>query len=329
MAPAGQPLMRGRLALLPHGDRHVHHTAAKGEAEMQPPKLVSQTVATACLLSVLLLYPEFAHSKSRDDVQKAIHRAEDVLDDLDDDFKDGLKDTALGDSARHEHLTHRMEALEDSFDVLRKRFKEEATYQELRSLLEDALSSAFELDGVISQYHFSKDVERDWSEVRSNLNFLARHYRLSVVRSGPAERFVPGRSRSVERLNPLDRPLAPPQSLDTRSLQRSIQEAERISDSFADAFKASLEREPVAGAGHLVRQAEELEDALDRIQSRAQRNSDSAIRLLVDRALQVAFEINEAIMSYPFSSDILTHWAVLRSHLNVMARGYSLHTLPE
>jgi len=126
-----------------------------------------------------------AHSQPREHIQETIHRTEDVLDDLDDDFKDGLKKTSLHGTRQEEHLGKRMEALEDAFDVVRKRFNNGADYHELRGLLEEALQIAAEIDGVIKRYHFSKDSERDWSEVMGNLDTLARHYRLAGLPAAP------------------------------------------------------------------------------------------------------------------------------------------------
>ena len=140
---------------------------------------------TSCVLSMLMIIPSIAPAQSRGDLEKTIKKTEDVLDDLDDDFKNGLDKTPLDDTARAKHLADQMEALEDSFDVVRKRFDEDGDYHEMRRLLGDALRIASELDPVIRRYAFKNDVERDWSEVTSNLNTLARYYRLQEVSNEP------------------------------------------------------------------------------------------------------------------------------------------------
>lgn len=109
------------------------------------------------------------HAPARSEMERIIARAEKLTDDLDDDL---LGRRAPGPSP--------IEALEDTMDQIKRRFGR-GSQSELRDLVNRALTLAEDINRDLPAFPQSSDVTSDWSQVRSDLNAMARFYNLPLL----------------------------------------------------------------------------------------------------------------------------------------------------
>ena len=115
---------------------------------------------------------------SDSELEKLIDRAENLTNDLDDDFNKALDKTRLNGTDEEDRLQHQAEALEDTMDEVHSDYKERAASDQIKDKVHRALTIAADIDRVVVKYRLTEDVERDWQQVRSDLNAMARHFSL-------------------------------------------------------------------------------------------------------------------------------------------------------
>jgi hypothetical protein len=140
------------------------------------------SVAILCVVGLLSLPAAPAQTGgsrlSDSELEKLIDRAENLTNDLDDDFSDSLDKTRLDGTDEEDRLQHQAEALEDTMDEIHSAYKKRAGSDEIKDKVHRALTIAADIDRVVVKYRLTEEVEGDWKQLRSDLNAMARHFSL-------------------------------------------------------------------------------------------------------------------------------------------------------
>jgi len=122
-----------------------------------------------------------AFALSDSEFEMLLKRAENLTNDLDDDFSRALDKTRLDGTDEEDRLQSQAEALEDTMDEILSDYKERASSDTIKEKVHRALTIAADIDRVIVKYHFPEEVEGDWRQLRSDLNGMARHFSLPEI----------------------------------------------------------------------------------------------------------------------------------------------------
>lgn len=125
-------------------------------------------------------YRNRAYTKA--EVDRIIRRVENQSDRFVNSFDRSLDNSRLDGTAREDNLNQRARDLENDLDSLRREFDRTARYQDTRSQVERALSTAEGINGVMRRRRLNANTERLWAQVRSELNALAYVYNLRQLR---------------------------------------------------------------------------------------------------------------------------------------------------
>ncbi len=119
-----------------------------------------------------------------------------------------------------------------------------------------------------------------------------------------------------------------PQSASIESITRTINDCENRTDDFRKTLKRALRNSPLDGSsreGRLNRQADRLENAMDRTGDSWNRDKDiSKTKRQVQDALSAARDINSTMRNWPSYSEVEREWGIVKIQLNHLARAFRL-----
>ena len=137
------------------------------------------------LLAANFEHPASFRAISNDEMREFVDHLQSTSNDFDDDFADALDDTLLDGTDEEDHIATQAEALEDTFDKMKKAFKKDGSDAEIRDLAARALTIAADINRVILKHHFNYEVEGDWDHIRRDLNGVAEFFGLPMLPSHP------------------------------------------------------------------------------------------------------------------------------------------------
>jgi len=143
----------------------------------------------ACVLAALSVPAQAQYGRgyrsrvyTKADVDRIIRRVENQSDHFVNSFDRSLDNSRLDGTAREDNLNQRARDLENDLDALRSEFDRAARYQDTRSQVERALTTAEGINGVVRRRRLGGNTERLWARVRTELNALAYVYNLRQLR---------------------------------------------------------------------------------------------------------------------------------------------------
>lgn len=92
-----------------------------------------------------------------------------------------LNRSSLDGTAREDDLNRATKDLERTMDRVGRAWNRDKDISKTRSLVREAISSARNVNATMRSRRLDSDVERDWIEVRGQLNLLARAFKLPTI----------------------------------------------------------------------------------------------------------------------------------------------------
>jgi len=120
---------------------------------------------------------------TRAEVNDLIKVAEDRSDRFMKLFDKALDKSALDGSKREDNLNERAKDFEKAMDKLRKEFDKTESYMQTKPEMENVLTIARDINGVMLRRSLPADVEEEWIALRRELNVLASVYYLTGLRA--------------------------------------------------------------------------------------------------------------------------------------------------
>ncbi len=120
---------------------------------------------------------------SRADVDNIIRRLETSGDDFRDNFNRELNRSNLNNSQKNTYR-RQVEAFENATDRLRSRFNSNNNWWESRSQVQALVSNAQPLNVTMNAILFRRNIERQWNQLRQDINTLADTYDLPGIAGG-------------------------------------------------------------------------------------------------------------------------------------------------
>jgi Skp family chaperone for outer membrane proteins len=117
------------------------------------------------------------------DVNRIIERVEtrgDVLRKAVDRFLDRSN---LDGTKREDRINEEVKELEEALDNLRREFDKRQQYQETREEVAKVLDEAQEINRLFRNNRFTSDLQREWLQIRRDINRLALVYNLPLLRA--------------------------------------------------------------------------------------------------------------------------------------------------
>lgn len=115
---------------------------------------------------------------TKSDVDRIIRRVENQSDRFVRSFDRSLDNSRLDGTRREDNLNQRARDLENDLDALRQEFDRTERYQDTRAQVARALSTAEGINTVVRRRRLDGNTERQWAQVRAELNSLAYVYNL-------------------------------------------------------------------------------------------------------------------------------------------------------
>lgn len=146
-------------------------------------------VAVCCLLMIILVSDQtFAQGRyrgnrySKADVDRIIKRVEESSDRFTKAFDRNLDRSRLDGSSLEDRLNRQVKQLEKELDHLRSDFDRKDNWLDTRDNVQDVMRDADEVNRIMHNGHFHRDVEAKWIIVKKDLNKLAGVYNLKLLR---------------------------------------------------------------------------------------------------------------------------------------------------
>lgn len=117
-------------------------------------------------------------------VQIVIKRVEDRVDNFVNNYDSSLDKSKLNGSSREDWLMKRARDLEGATDELSREFDRNDAWVENKDEVRKCLNIATDIDRNMKNYKFGAATEKNWSNVRYELNTLADIYNLPRVGAG-------------------------------------------------------------------------------------------------------------------------------------------------
>lgn len=125
----------------------------------------------------------FVGQYSRDQVDEIIRRLEDSSDDFRDNFNDELNRSNLSNSQKNTYR-RQVETFENATDRLRSNFDSRDDWWSSRSQVQNVVSNSRPLNITMNAIGFRRNIERQWNQLRNNVNTLADTYDLPGIGGG-------------------------------------------------------------------------------------------------------------------------------------------------
>ena len=149
---------------------------------------ISRVIITGvalCMLAVLSIPAQAQYRRgyrnrnyTKAEVERIIRRVENQSDRFVRTFDRSLDNSRLDGTAREDNLNQRAKDLENNLDSLRQEFDRTDRYQDTRSQVARALSTAEGINAVMRRRRLGGNTERLWAQLRTELNALALVYNL-------------------------------------------------------------------------------------------------------------------------------------------------------
>lgn len=118
---------------------------------------------------------------TRADVERVIARVETRTDNFVDNFDESLDNSNLDGTEREDDLMDKARALESATDELRREFDRSDTWIENKAEVRSCLNIASDINRTMKNRKMGAVTEKNWANVRYELNTLAKIYKLPVV----------------------------------------------------------------------------------------------------------------------------------------------------
>lgn len=119
---------------------------------------------------------------NREDVKRVIKRVEESSDRFTKAFDRNLDHSRINGTSLEDRLNHQAKQLEEELDDLSKDFDHRDDWRETRQKVQRVMRQADEVNRIMHNGRFHRDVESMWSYVRRDLNRLAEVYNLRSLR---------------------------------------------------------------------------------------------------------------------------------------------------
>lgn len=204
--------------------------------------------------------------------------------------KNRIDDTALEDD-----LIGRINGFEYATDRLRERVDDNEV---IRSDVEDVLSRALVVDGIMMSARASKLSKQDWEQTKNSLNDLAKSFNVAWVWTVQA--------------NPYWK---------TASVDRLFDRLELRSDEFRRSFNDAIDASRLNGTD-AENQATELvrgfEDSVDMVEDKVDRR-ETLRATDVEMMLQKALSIDSFVRMHNLSPRVRRDWAQVKANIEELA----------
>ena len=147
---------------------------------------VTLTLAGFFVLSaanVVTAQGRYTNQYSRADVDNIIRRMEQNSDEFRTDFRREMNDSNLNSSTRNRFNGY-VAASENAIDDLRRHFDRNDSWWESRSRVQSVVSSSQNVNSMMRQLPFQRQLERQWNQLRNQINRLADAYDLPGLDGG-------------------------------------------------------------------------------------------------------------------------------------------------
>lgn len=124
-----------------------------------------------------------ANAYSKADVDRVIRRAEDRSDAFQRTVDSRLDHSRLNGSRAEDRINAQVKQLEKALDQLRSEFNRRSNWGDTRSNVERVIRESDQVNQIVRRSSFGPVIEREWSQLRNDLNTLASVYNLRPVRS--------------------------------------------------------------------------------------------------------------------------------------------------
>ncbi len=115
------------------------------------------------------------------EVAATIRRAENASDVFQRRMDERLDRSRLDGTRREDNINEQVRELENALDRLRSRFDRTDTWMETRTEVQDVLTEARDVNRIMENPRFRRGLDREWAELRRDLNSLASLYRLAPL----------------------------------------------------------------------------------------------------------------------------------------------------
>lgn len=153
-------------------------------------KGISAVISTAfALLLTLAASTEagaqgrYANQYSRADVDNIIRRMEENSDEFRTDFRNELNDSGLNSSTRNRYNGY-VASMENAIDDLRRYFDRNDSWWESRSRVQTVVARSQDTNTMMRSLPFRRQLERQWNQLRNQINRVADTYDLSGLDGG-------------------------------------------------------------------------------------------------------------------------------------------------
>jgi len=119
----------------------------------------------------------------RVDVGRIINRVESHSDAFRRSVDRALDRSRLNGSRTEDQINAEVKQFEKEVDRLRGEFDRRDSRDETRRNVERVLRQADEVNRIIRRSNFARDLDREWSQLRAELNTLAGVYKLKTLRA--------------------------------------------------------------------------------------------------------------------------------------------------
>lgn len=120
-------------------------------------------------------------SASIEIITRTINDCEENTDKFVRTLRRALNRSSLDGTSREDDLNQATRDLERTMDRMGRAWNRDKDVSRTRSLVRDAISSARNVNFTMRTRRLDRDVERDWAEVRAQVNLLARAFKLPTV----------------------------------------------------------------------------------------------------------------------------------------------------
>ena len=137
---------------------------------------MKRTIAlVTTLVIVQLVVPIWTFAAQREDVKRILKRLEDDTDKFTKSLDNALDHSALNGTRAEDEINGYVHAFEEATDHLKDKYSDTGAAP---NLAREVLSRGRTIDGFMRRNRLGGKAESDWQIVRSDLNLLARVYRI-------------------------------------------------------------------------------------------------------------------------------------------------------
>lgn len=116
------------------------------------------------------------------DVDRIIKRCEERSDAFTKMIDRNLDRSRLDGTRREDNINEQVKDLEKALDELRREFDRRDTWRETRREVEKVMRESDEINALMKNARFDRNVEREWQLVKADLNKLAGIYEVRQLR---------------------------------------------------------------------------------------------------------------------------------------------------